>query len=153
MPRRGGWKSLSAWPGVFMIHLKKITGKEGSLAWVLKLHRHAAPWRRERDCYRRLHETGMASIAGVHLPQFIREDEGWLAIEMTLVKRPFLLDFGAAWLDEPPDFPPGVWEQAEADAAEKFGDDWPRASTVLQTLAAETGIIMGDVHPGNLALH
>ena len=130
----------------------KITGKERSLAWVLKLHRHATPWRRERDCYRRLQETGTSSIEGVHLPQLIWEDDEWLALEMSLVKRPFLLDFGAAWLDEPPDFPGGVWEQAEADAAEKFGENWPRASAVLQELASETGIIMGDVHPGNLAL-
>ena len=130
----------------------KIAGKERSLAWVLKLHRHVSPWRRERDCYRRLQETGTSAIAGVHLPQLIWEDEEWLAIEMSLLKRPFLLDFGAAWLDERPEFPEGVWEQAEADAAEKFGEDWPRASGILHTLAAETGIIMGDVHPGNLAL-
>lgn len=48
--------------------------------------------------------------------------------------------------------PEDVWEQAEADAAEKFGEDWPRASAILHDLTAETGIIMGDVHPGNLAL-
>jgi hypothetical protein len=130
----------------------KISGKERNLPWVLKLHRHASPWRRERDCYRRLQETGTSSIAGVNLPQLIWDDEEWLAIEMSMVKRPFLLDFGAAWLDERPEFPQGVWEQAEADGAEKFGEDWPRASAVLDALEAETGVIMGDVHPGNLAL-
>lgn len=70
----------------------KITGKERNFAWVLKLHRHIAPWRRERDCYRRLQEMGTSHIAGVHLPQFIRDDEKWLAIEMSVVERPFLLD-------------------------------------------------------------
>ena len=102
------------------------------------MHRHVSPWRRERDCYRRLRETGTSSLAGVHLPQLIWEDEEWLAIEMSLVKRPFLLDFGAAWLDERPEFPEGVWEQAEADAAEKFGEDWPRASAA-GALAREGG--------------
>src|SRR5436190_23650197 len=130
----------------------KVTGKERNFAWVLKLHRRIAPWRRERDCYQRLQEIGTSSIEGVDLPQLIWEDEEWLAIEMSLVTRPFLLDFGTAWLDERPEFPEGVWEQADADAAEKFGEDWPRASAVLHALAGETGIIMGDVHPGNLAL-
>ena len=67
----------------------KITGKERSLTWVLKLHLNFSPWRRERDCYRRLQETGTSSITGVHVPQLIWEDEECLAIEMSLVKRPF----------------------------------------------------------------
>ena len=130
----------------------KIAGKGRNFAWVLKLHRHSAPWRRERDCYRRLQEIGTSTIGGVHLPQLICDDEESLAIEMSVVTRPFLLDFGAAWLDERPDFPHDVWQQAEADAAEKFGEDWPRASGIIHALESETGIIMGDVHPGNLAL-
>jgi hypothetical protein len=130
----------------------KVSDKARSLPWVLKLHRHPTPWRRERDCYRRLQETGTSSIAGICLPKLLWEDEEWLAIEMSLVTRPFLLDFGTAWLDERPEFPEGVWEQANADAAEKFGDDWPRASAILHALESETGVIMGDVHPGNLSL-
>jgi hypothetical protein len=70
----------------------KVVGMEPGLAWVLKLHRHLTPWRRERDCYRRLVETGTVAIAGINLPRMLQEDEEWLAIEMTLVKRPFLLD-------------------------------------------------------------
>jgi len=50
-------------------------------------------------------------------------DETWQSIEMTTVTAPFLLDFGSAWLDERPDFPPEVWEQAEEQAAEKFEKD------------------------------
>lgn len=61
----------------------KISGKERNLLWVLKLHRHIAPWRQERDCYRRLRETGTPSIAGVHLPQLTWESGEWLAIEMS----------------------------------------------------------------------
>jgi len=95
----------------------------------------------------------VASVEGLDIPMLTRADEEWLAIEMTLVSRPFLLDFGTAWLDERPDFSPEVWEQAEADAAEKFGEDWPEAQRIIGSLGATTGIIMGDVHPGNLAMH
>ena len=79
-------------------------------------------------------------------------DETWQSIEMTTVTAPFLLDFGSAWLDERPDFPPEVWEQAEEQAAEKFEKDWPQARELIRTLEIETGIIMGDIHPGNLCL-
>lgn len=130
----------------------KVSGKTGPFSWVLKLHRHDTPYLRERDCYLRLREMDVDSIGGIAIPMLIAMDDDWLAIEMTLVSRPHLLDFGAAWLDERPDFPPEVWEQAEAAAAEKFGYDWPEAMRVIQSLEAECGIIMGDVHPGNLAL-
>lgn len=130
----------------------KLTRKGESFTGVLKLHRYAASWRRERDCYLRLREMQVASVEGLEIPMLIGADEDWLAIEMTLVGRPHLLDFGTAWLDERPEFPPEVWEQAEEDAAEKFGNDWPEAQRIIRSLEAATGIIMGDVHPGNLAL-
>lgn len=52
-----------------------------------------------------------------------------------------------------PRIPEAVWEQADNDDAGKFGEDWPRASAIVYALESETGIIMGDAHPGNLALH
>jgi hypothetical protein len=91
-------------------------------------------------------------VMGVSIPRLLAADEAWRAIEMTTVTAPYLLDFGAAWLDERPEFPPGVWEQGASLAAEKFEEAWPQAQAVIHALEAETGIIMGDVHPGNLCL-
>ena len=130
----------------------KVQRQDGTFSWVVKMHRYLPAWRRELLCYERLQELNISRVAGAKVPQLIRADEEWRAIEMTLVTAPFLLDFATAWLDERPEFVPGAWEEAEAKAAEVFSQDWSRAQAVIQALEAETGIIMGDVHPGNLRL-
>lgn len=130
----------------------KVASQDGTFTWVVKLVRFLPAWRREVLCYERLRETGTVQVMGVSIPVLLGAEEAWRAIEMTTVSAPFLLDFGAAWLDERPEFVPGAWEEAEAKSAEAFGEDWPQAQAVILALEAETGVIMGDVHPGNLRL-
>jgi hypothetical protein len=78
---------------------------------------------RERDAYLLLHAAGITSIAGHKIPHFIRADDDLLAIEMTIVKPPFLLDFASAYPElEAPDFPEEIWENWRAEKAEQFGD-------------------------------
>lgn len=129
-----------------------VNGKEGFHPWVLKIHRREPAYLRERACYHRLRETGTTEICGLNIPVLLRTDDEWRAIEMTLVARPFLLDFGTAWVDERPEFPPETWTSAEAAAAEKFGPDWPAVEEAVRRLETETGVIMGDLHPGNVSL-
>lgn len=45
-------------------------------------------------------------------------------IEMTVVSRPYLLDFAGAYLDRPPDYPPEVMDEWRSEKAEQFGGDW-----------------------------
>jgi hypothetical protein len=82
----------------------------------------------------------------------IRADGELLVLEMTVVERPYLLDFAGAYLDEAtPQFDDEVWETWEADKREKFGERWSEVKAVLAALE-DYGIYMLDVNPGNVAL-
>ena len=55
-------------------------------------------------CYLRLQEHGITEMEGFHVPEVTRCNDAILVIELTLVTRPFVLDFARACLDFPPDF-------------------------------------------------
>ena len=127
--------------------------KEG-LHWValpsksISRKRH---YRRELAVYERLKEAGIRELLGFAVPQLIRADDELLALEMTVVERPYVLDFAGAYLDQSaPRFDDEVWETWEADKHEKFGLRWPEVQAVLAALKSY-GIEMLDVNPGNVA--
>ncbi len=126
--------------------------KEGTFASVLKIHRREASYIRERDCYQRLLEMRVELINGVAVPILVRVDERWLAVQMTLVERPFLLGFGTVWLDERPEFPSEVLEEGLLAARKKFGEDWPVACEILRVMEVNYGVIIKYLCPGNLVL-
>ena len=70
----------------------------------LKIHERETPYNRERDVYPRLRNLEIKVIAGHHVPQLIDYDDELLAIEMSIVVRSFLLDFGGTYLDRPPEY-------------------------------------------------
>ena len=105
---------------------------------------------RERDVYLRLKKHKVKEIRGCHVPQLIRYDDDWLIIEMTMVKRPFVLDFGGAYLDKAPDFSDEVMADWHVEKREQFGERWPEVQAILRILETY-GIFMIDVHPGNIA--
>ncbi len=70
----------------------------------VKVHRESEPYLRERAVYERLKRAGITEIPGCNVPQFIRADDNLCVIEMSIVTRPFVLDFAGAYLDAPPDF-------------------------------------------------
>jgi hypothetical protein len=88
---------------------------------------------------------------GFQIPALLAVHEDWLALEMTVVHRPFLLDFAGAYLDEPPEFSPEAWAHWEAERREQFDANWPRVQAVLSELRDEFGIYILDIHPSNLA--
>lgn len=69
---------------------------------------------------------------------------------MTVVARPFVLDFAGAYLDIPPEFPEETWAEWEAEKREQFESRWPIVQTVLAALE-ELDIHMVDVSPSNIA--
>jgi hypothetical protein len=105
---------------------------------------------REKLAYQRLESRAIIQVLGFNVPQLIGFDDELRVIEMTVVKRPFVLDFAAAYLDVRPEFPEDVWAQWEADKREQFETRWP---TVLKILNAfeELGIYLLDVSPANIA--
>lgn len=119
-------------------------------ASALKIHREPELHRREVEVYLRLREAGVRRLRGFSVPQLVWVDGELLALEMTVVARPYLLDFAGAWLDAPPEFPDEAWADWEADRSERFGERWPEVKHVLAELDA-VGIHLLDVNPGNLA--
>ena len=73
-----------------------------------------------------------------------------IVIEMTVVTRPFVLDFAGAYLDWGPNFSEEVLADWRAEKQEQFGPRWPEVQAVLGALEAY-GIFMVDVNPGNVS--
>jgi len=116
----------------------------------VKVHRGNLGYTRERDVYLRLREQSVTVIRGCHVPDLLDYDDELWVLEMTIVTRPFLLDFAGAFLDTPPDFSPEVLADWRAEKQEQFGPHWPEVQAVLRSLE-NYGVFMVDVNPGNVA--
>jgi hypothetical protein len=116
----------------------------------IKVHERERDYCRERDVYLRLLDHGTTEIRGCAVPEMIGYDNDSWIIEMTIVVRPFVLDFAGAYLDQAPDFPEEVLADWRADKEEQFGTRWPEVLAILRALEAQ-GIYMEDVSPGNIA--
>lgn len=107
---------------------------------------------RERQVYELLSRKQILQIAGHNVPQLILFDEELRAIEMTIVVRPFILDFAGAKLPgEVPDFEQYVLDEHLENLRELFGDRWTDALHVAEMFRQITGLVLLDVHPGNIA--
>ncbi len=78
-------------------------------------------------------------------------DDELFIIEMTVVSRPFVLDFAGAYLDGAPDFSPEVLADWQVEKLEQFGSRWPEVQAILAFLQGH-GIVMWDVNPGNVSV-
>jgi hypothetical protein len=116
----------------------------------VKAHRAAEPYRRERGVYERLKDAGVSEVMGFNVPQLLRMDDELRVIEMSIVARPFVLDFAGAYLDVPPEFPEEKWAEWEAEKRDQFEARWPKVEAVLAALEA-LDIHMVDVSPSNIA--
>jgi hypothetical protein len=63
---------------------------------------------------------GLTSILGFNIPELVGFEDDLRVIEMTIVKRPLVLDFAGAYLDARPAFPNEVWADWEAEKQEQF---------------------------------
>ncbi len=118
---------------------------------VVKVFEAAEPYGRERDVFVRLKSEDVFSVAGCAVPEMIDFSDSCAAIWMSMVTRPFCLDFAAAYLEElPADFPPMDAEWL-AEKRRQFGEDWTRVAQVLADLDS-IGIIQTDVTPTNISV-
>jgi hypothetical protein len=109
-------------------------------------------YERERDVYGVLTERQIIEVAGHNVPLFILCDDELRAIEMTIVQRPFVLDFAGAKLpNEIPDFSEEVMQEHYDHLRELFGDRWSDALHVAEMFRQATGYTLLDIHPGNIA--
>ncbi|MEI8195693.1 MAG: hypothetical protein WCI73_07275 [Phycisphaerae bacterium] len=117
----------------------------------IKIFHQAETFHRERACYLRFQEVGTYEILGHHVPRFLKADAVLLALEMSIVQPPYILDFASGYLDDPPDFPEEVITQWQQAKTEEFGSHWSRVQVILEVLKQNFGIYLLDVHPGNIA--
>lgn len=107
---------------------------------------------RELEVYQILHAKGIHVIAGHNVPELISADAELRAIEMSIVERPFVLDFaGARRPEEVPDFEEHVIEEHMRQLGELFGDRRADALHVAEMFRQATGFVLLDIHPGNIA--
>ena len=69
---------------------------------------------------------------------------------MTIVTRPFVLDFAGAYVDAPPEFSEDIWAEWEVEKREQFGGRWGAVRAVLDAFE-DLGIYLADVSPNNIA--
>ena len=125
--------------------------KESSnLATAIKVHRSRESYLRELSVYQRLTEARISKILGSNVPQLLGYDDETCIIEMTIVSRPYVLDFAGAYLDSFPEFPDSIWSEWEIEKREQFGSLWPQVQDILAALE-KLDIYLIDVSPSNVA--
>jgi hypothetical protein len=92
----------------------QITGDRTAV----KAHERERFYLRERNIYLRLMEHSVTHIRGAEVPQLVDRDNELWVIEMTIVSRPFVLDFAGAYLDQEPDFSDEVLADWRAEKQE-----------------------------------
>lgn len=91
-------------------------------------------YRRELACYRRLAERAVCRpvrVCGHNVPQLLGHNDELLVIKMTIVTRPYVLDFASAYLDHPPEFPAEFTEERNAHWADIFEKRWPAVQVIM----------------------
>ncbi|MCI0642412.1 MAG: hypothetical protein L0Y72_02600 [Gemmataceae bacterium] len=116
----------------------------------IKIYERETDYCRERDVYLRLREHEVKAICGCNVPQLLSFDDHLLVIEMSMVKKPFVLDFAGAFLDFGPDFSEEVMAEWRAEKVEQFGKRWPDVEAIIRELE-EYGIHLVDVTPNNIS--
>jgi hypothetical protein len=116
----------------------------------VKVHERGADYARERDVYLRLKEHGITTVRGCNVPEMLAFDDKRWVIEMTVVSRPFVLDFAGAFLDQPPDFSEEALAEWRQDKQEQFGPRWAEVQAILRLLESY-GVFLVDAHPGNVS--
>jgi hypothetical protein len=130
------------------VHVGEHAGKHDQSA--IKALNSAEFYVRERAVYDRLRHNEVVEILGFHVPQLIRGDDDLWVIEMTIVSRPFVLDFAGAYLDRRPEFSEEPERTGGARKQEEFGARWKTVERVINTFE-ELGIYLVDVTPNNIA--
>ena len=116
----------------------------------LKAFQREVDYLRERDVYLRLQKHKVKQVRGCNVPQLLRYDDNWMVIEITMVQRPFVLDFAGAYLDRATEFSDEVMADWREQKLDQFGKRWPEVQAILCVLETY-GVFMEDVHPNNVA--
>ena len=106
--------------GLVHLALREGTSEESAV----KAHYHMESYMKERDAYFRLRQASVHEIRGLNVPQLLDCNDDLRIIEMSVVSKPYLLDFAGVSLDHPMDFSEELWLEWEAQKREQFGHRW-----------------------------
>lgn len=130
------------------------SGQEG-FVWkttansAIKVFDRVANFNTELHCYEILKEHNVSEIDGFTIPILLESDAKLLVIEMSIVSPPYILDFGKAYVNFPPEFSEEVMADYEAEREEWFEGNWPLVESVVGSLQSY-GIFYWDARPGNI---
>jgi hypothetical protein len=108
-------------------------GKDGRVlktadGQAVKFFKDEAIYRRELRGYQILQQRDIDELNRFQIPRLLRYDDALLAIEMTIVSPPFLLDFASAYIQHEYDrfeFTQEALDERQTHWSEIFADDWP----------------------------
>jgi len=132
---------------VYVVESKTDPGRRA-----VKLHRDSVAYLREKTVYERLVEKRVDTILGFQVPVLLRCDDEFMAIEMTIVMPPFVLDFASSSLDAPIEFSEEILDDWETTKLEQFGSQWGMVQAILSELSKH-GVHMLDPSPSNIRFH
>jgi len=107
----------------------------------------------ERRAYQILRQQSIDEISGFQIPRLVRHDDSLLAIEMTIVQAPFIIDFAATRTPqefERLEFTDDVMDEREQHWAEVFEDDWPLVQSIRSEFLGRTGLLLLDLSLNNI---
>lgn len=131
-------------------HGREGTVHETTRPSAIKHHLEQGGYLRERNAYLRLRDHAITQVRGLRVPTLVDYDDQYRILDMTIVRPPYLLDFGSAWLDQPPDFTDEAIAQWHEDICDRFGDWFPDVMAILHVLSRTAGIYLQDVSPSNI---
>lgn len=116
----------------------------------VKVYERPEPFEREVAAYRRLKKHKVKSVCGHAVPIPIQYSTKLHVVEMSIVRPPYVLDFGKSWVDAMPDMEPERIALFFQQAEEKFEDRFSRAMDIYNELKNRYGIYYFDMKPGNI---
>lgn len=125
---------------------------ESSAITAVKFFDRQDRFKRESDVYSLLLDKDIRNVGGHNIPRLLNVVPNLEVLEMTIVERPFVLDFAGAKLPhEVPDFGEEIMAEHYEHLRELFGDRWTEALHVAEMFRVATGYTLLDIHPGNIA--
>jgi hypothetical protein len=125
---------------------------ESSKMTAVKFFDRKQRFTREAEVYSVLRTKGIQIIEGHNIPRLLNIVPNLAVLEISVVDRPFILDFAGAKLPhEVPDFDEEIMAEHHEHLRELFGDRWADAMHVAEMFRLATGFTLLDIHPGNIA--
>lgn len=90
---------------------------------------------REAEVYFRLADAGLTVVDGFNVPEMRCALPEFRAIELSIVRPPFVLDFATVALDRPPEWDEERAEAFDASIDEFFGDEADAVRSVIASFS------------------